>query len=310
VLAHHHAATSDALVAGTLRADHLKILGRAAAAGRGELFDRDEALLLELARQHDVDTFDRLVAAWQLLADEALDKKSPEKTHRARRVHLNDLLDGCGHLEGQVDPETNALLKKAFELLAPPDKADTPEGPRTRAQRQHDALHEMARRVLADHHRRTGKPTANVDVVIDAVHLARQRGNDLATTHDAVTTACTISGLPTYLATAQRLCCDSYIGRVILNGRTELVDLGRRVRTFTPTQRRALEKIYPTCIMPRCPQTSDNCEMHHVEEYDAQQGRTDIDNGAPICWHHHHFAHEYHWQCVRDHHGLWTLVPP
>jgi hypothetical protein len=39
--------------------------------------------------------------------------------------------------------------------------------------------------------------------------------------------------------------------------------------------------------------------MHHVDWWSAD-GPTDVGNGAPLCWHDHHYVHELRWRIERD----------
>jgi 5-methylcytosine-specific restriction protein A len=85
----------------------------------------------------------------------------------------------------------------------------------------------------------------------------------------------------------------------VLTANAVLLDLGRSVRTFTPEQARALQVMYPTCVMPGCTVPSSKCEMHHLHPWE-HGGPTDLANGAPVCWHGHHMVHEYGWTITKD----------
>jgi hypothetical protein len=66
-----------------------------------------------------------------------------------------------------------------------------------------------------------------------------------------------------------------------------VLGLGRKVRCFTPLQRKAITARDGGCIIPGCTCPPQWTEIHHVKSW-ADGGRTDIDNGVLLCWYHHH----------------------
>ena len=115
-----------------------------------------------------------------------------------------------------------------------PDPAGTDLAPRTLSERRAAALVEMAAESL----RRSspgGRAPVGVDVIIDVDTL---RGEPAA---DLTKIRCELgSGAPITAATALRLCCDASVGRVVMHGPSEVLDLGRRTRVVSHAQRRAL----------------------------------------------------------------------
>ena len=75
--------------------------------------------------------------------------------------------------------------------------------------------------------------------------------------------------------------------------------MGRTVRSFTLTQRRAISIQYPHCAFPGCTIAAPRCRMHHLDWWD-HDGPTDLGNGIPLCRHHHHLPHELGWHVERD----------
>ena len=92
--------------------------------------------------------------------------------------------------------------------------------------------------------------------------------------------------------TVVQLLCDSWIGRVAMTGRGEVLDVGRRTRTWSPAQRRAIVVRDGHCTHGTCTRGPEWCQIHHVDPWDPV-GETNIDNGTLRClWHHtHHHAH-------------------
>ncbi len=131
----------------------------------------------------------------------------------------------CGDLaEARVlgTPEELAALQAALDRMEPPDPNHTPGGPRSLAQRRYDALISLAGLGLADSRGRID-PTHTVNIVIDAATLAGQFNPD---------GRCEILGGGSVLpATVQRLLCDSWISRVVMDTDGEILDLGRSAPT-------------------------------------------------------------------------------
>ena len=90
---------------------------------------------------------------------------------------------------------------------------------------------------------------------------------------------------------ARRLACTAQILPAVLGGRSELLDLGRRRRLFSPAQRVALRLRDGGCRAEGCTIPGAWCEAHHWEPWLAG-GLTDLDNGLLLCHHHHQRVHD------------------
>jgi hypothetical protein len=101
---------------------------------------------------------------------------------------------------------------------------------------------------------------------------------------------------------ARRLACEAGIVPAVLGGRSEVLDLGRVARLHTPGQRRALSVRYETCAIEGCARPFAWCEIHHPHAW-SLGGRTDLDNGLPLCGHHHRRAHDERFRLVIDDSG-------
>ncbi len=107
-------------------------------------------------------------------------------------------------------------------------------------------------------------------------------------------------GLPTGLHTtdgdlvdpqvAAVLLCDAYFQPVLIDSTGNPLNLGRRVRCFTPTQKQAMIVRDGGCVFPGCDQPARRCAAHHRLPWE-DGGRTDIDNGALLCPRHHGLVH-------------------
>ncbi|MFO1538208.1 MAG: HNH endonuclease signature motif containing protein, partial [Actinomycetota bacterium] len=98
---------------------------------------------------------------------------------------------------------------------------------------------------------------------------------------------CELAGLgPVSPDLARTLACDAAIGRVLVRGRLEVVDLGRRTRMVSPALRRLLEVRDGTCVEPGCDVPGAWCDVHHVVPWWAH-GPTSPANTELRCRHHH-----------------------
>jgi hypothetical protein len=104
----------------------------------------------------------------------------------------------------------------------------------------------------------------------------------------------TAAGVGLAPATVRRLACDADIVPIVLGGAGEVLDEGRARRLATPAQRRAIQAMHRTCVMPDCQVPVDVCRIHHVDPW-RDGGRTDLDALVPVCEHDHHRLHEGGW---------------
>lgn len=95
---------------------------------------------------------------------------------------------------------------------------------------------------------------------------------------------------------------------VPLGDRAEPLYVGRAARTATRAQWLALLLRDRTCRYPGCDRGPRWCQAHHLAEWDADGGRTDLDNLILLCWEHHRSLHRraLHLTPVGD--GTYTLT--
>ena len=72
---------------------------------------------------------------------------------------------------------------------------------------------------------------------------------------------------------------------------SEILDLGRESRFFTPAQRKAMNLRDQECTTPGCPMPAEFCEAHHQVPW-SQGGNTNLDDGRLACNFHHHRLHD------------------
>lgn len=91
---------------------------------------------------------------------------------------------------------------------------------------------------------------------------------------------------------ARRLACTAAIIPVVLNGTSEVLDLGRSARLFSPAKRKAMAIRDKHCRAEGCSKPASWCEAHHKNGAWSQHGRTDLADGILLCSWHHHRAHD------------------
>lgn len=100
---------------------------------------------------------------------------------------------------------------------------------------------------------------------------------------------------------ARRLACGAGIVPAVLDGESQVLDLGRSQRYFTEAQRVALALTYDTCAADHCDRPYAWTEHHHEDPW-ATGGRTDLDLAVPLCGYHHKRIHDpgYHHRVFRE----------
>ena len=91
--------------------------------------------------------------------------------------------------------------------------------------------------------------------------------------------------------TARRLACEAGIIPVVLGGRRQVLDQGRRRRRFTRAQRIALTVRDRGCTAVGCRTAAWFCHAHHDDPW-ARGGPTDLTNGRLLCPSHHRRVHD------------------
>ncbi len=114
-------------------------------------------------------------------------------------------------------------------------------------------------------------------------------------------------GTPVGARTIRRLACDAGVMPLILDGNGQPLDAGLHVRTANRSQRRALQKMYPTCMF--CDTPFNWCQIHHFWHW-VDNGPTDLWNMGPVCSHHHHQIHDHQHTIRQNADGTLTLRAP
>ncbi len=83
-------------------------------------------------------------------------------------------------------------------------------------------------------------------------------------------------------AEARRLACTAHLIPAVLDGKGEILDLGRSRRLFSPAQRKALRVRDRQCRAHGCSVPGAWCDAHHRDPW-SRGGATDLGNGVLLC---------------------------
>ncbi|GAA2526303.1 DUF222 domain-containing protein [Winogradskya humida] len=211
-------------------------------------------------------------------ADRAALARQEARARRERRLALSLPVDGLVHLSGILGVEDAATVQAALHPLCKP----APDDNRTPGQRRADALLEVCRLAL----RTTELPTDGGEPPQLAVTVA----------YDPLTQALGIASTDTGLRispdTIRRLACDARILPVVLDGKGQVLNAGRRRRrTATGALRRALHIRDGGCAFPDCERPPRWTDSHHIRHW-TTGGPTNLDNLVLLCRRHHNVVHD------------------
>ena len=117
------------------------------------------------------------------------------------------------------------------------------------------------------------------------------------------------TGAPLSAAALRQLACDAQVVPIVLNGRSQVLDLGRCSRPFNRAQRRAAAVRDRGCVAPGCDVPPAACHLHHGWWW-SRGGPTDLDNAALLCGYHHRMVHRQDWAITLAANGYPQLHPP
>jgi hypothetical protein len=300
-----HETVGDALLAGHLGAAQVGELARASRNPRCGDEIRDVLdLLLDQGEQLPFDDFRCVVRRWETLADEDGAEVDAEASHANRTVSAHEI-DGALHLRARggsamATAEMLGILERFVQDEFRKDVAartdlhgpDAPASllPRTDAQRRFDAVHEIFRRAASTPAgARAPEPVVNilVDQHTQEILLARHRlipFPDDISAPDLDRLRCeTDSGIPVPPEAVFQAMMQGHVRRVVVDDDGVVIDMGRKRRLFTGAARTAVKLMEHHCGHLGCTVSSSHADIDHMDEWDRDDGRTDVDNGRPRC---------------------------
>jgi hypothetical protein len=295
-----HESVRSAMAAGTVTIEQARVVVAAvdrlpqavAAADRpraerhllGEAGTHDAKALEQLGR-HLVDVVDPDAA------DERLATRLESEERRAERTasfSMHD--DGQGRCHGRftIPSLQGAMLAAALQAVANPALADPVRRERADGGRvptpevMGEAFGRYVERFPTDRLPSSGGVAATVvvtmplDTLLGGLEPAGVLGTDLQLS----------------AATARRLACRAGVVPAVLDSTSLVLDLGRKVRLHTRSQRLAMSVQQDgRCAVDRCDTPAGWCDAHHLTPW-SEGGRTSTKDGVLLCPRHHKLAHD------------------
>jgi Domain of unknown function (DUF222) len=288
----------EALERGDISLSGVKVLVAAREADL-EAFSRSEEQLVDAARIHSMNDLRRVASYWRQAVEREHAAGGEEKLRAQRRLHVSVSLLGMVRVDGDLDPETGETLLTALgAVLDAGARSRHEDDDRTPPQRRADALGEICRQWLDRSERPSvagERPHVTVTVAADALRM-RDALPEADTTADPLAEdPSPRSELdhvgPVVPETARRIACDASLMRVVLAGRSEPLDVGRRTSVVPPSMRRAVIVRDRHCRFPGCDRPHTWCDAHHVVHW-ADGGATALPNLLLMGRRHHRMVHD------------------
>jgi hypothetical protein len=245
-------------------------------------FAAAESQLVDAARVHPIPELTKVVAFWRERAELERSPDREASLRSRRKLHASISFMGMVRVDGELDPETGVVLLTALGSVQGSEaRSRGSDDVRTPAQRRADALGEICRQWLdaADRPVVGGeRPHLTLTVAADALRAGSTAAADLD--HAG----------PVAGEIVRRLACDAAVMRVVLSGRSEPLDVGRRTAVVSPAMRRAVILRDGHCRFPGCDRPHTWCDCHHVVHW-ADGGETAVANLLLLCRRHHRLVH-------------------
>ncbi|MGL3806528.1 DUF222 domain-containing protein [Paeniglutamicibacter sp. R2-26] len=126
----------------------------------------------------------------------------------------------------------------------------------------------------------TGLPSPDVVIITTLAELEGRATGNGTTRH----------GQKLGAAELRQNLCNCAAIPIVMNGKSQVLDLGRSQRYFPDYMRQAILARDGGCLVPGCTVPPEHCEIHHLIPWESG-GLTRIQDGAPVCSGHHHAAH-------------------
>jgi Domain of unknown function (DUF222) len=232
--------------------------------------------------------------------------------------------DGLSEAKLTATPELRAIFDAVFAKLAAPgmcnpaDQSPQVDGEasderqhgddRSVQQRQHDALLAMGRAVLAsDLGSHRGLPvTVIVSTTLDRLQGAAEQS---AAGERVTGWASTGGGSLIPMADVLRMATHAFHYLAIFDTAGRPLDLFRSKRIASADQRIMLHSLDRGCTFPGCDKPGYLSEVHHIQEWVAEYGPTNIDLLTFVCLLHHQLL-DKGWKVRKRADGVTEWIPP
>lgn len=289
-------ATGEAMAEGVLAEEHVA----AVADVMKKLPAEAERSIVEFARQYEpgaVRSFGKELA-------DRLDQDGPEPRDTEPKWPVNKLrkrwVEDQLEVWAKLDKVAGGKFETMLDPLAKPRPTTPEEGPdpRSTAEREGDAFAELIDLTLrADQLPEHGGESVTLTLTMRYEDLVEQSGQAALDTGEWLTAA-----------EARKLACDAGVIPLVLGGRSQPMNIGRRTRALNVGIRRILVARDRGCAFPGCGRPPKHCDGHHIRHW-ADGGETSVANTVLLCRHHHTLIHRSEWE-VTMRHGIPWFYPP
>ena len=299
-----HEPVRRALATGEVLTDQAAVIVDAVEALPADLADpsvvaQAERVLLEHAADHDA-------RALRVLGRRILDVVAPEigERHEARVLEAEEqaalaaasftmVEDGHGRCHGRftIPALHGAMLRKHLLAHAPTSDREVPT-----KRRLGEAFCEYVETRPADSVGKAGGVCATVVITMSYESLL---GGLKAASLD--------TGGHISASEARRLACRAGIIPAVLDGQSQILDLGRRRRFHTEPQRIALAQRDRGCTAEGCDAPPSLCHAHHDHPW-SRGGPTNTKTGRLLCPRHHTLAHDSRYSTNPTAHGKLKFI--
>jgi len=285
---------AEALAAGSITAEHVDTLARAAEATSPAAVEQSD--LLSKAKCRPADLLGRDAREWTRRHQRDADLHATQQRRvAARRCVIFESDTGMTVLHAELDPVTGAKVRSVLDTIC--DRMFHNDGGRNTAgeirsseQRRADALVELLTGSTST--ARSGPVRTQMLVIAHADGTAEIPGTG-----------------PIPQAELDRLTCTSDLYGIVFGVDGQPLWHGTRVRLADDNQWRALIARDGGCVL--CNAHPSKCEAHHIKfAGPPTNGPTDIDNLTLLCRHEHHLIHDQGFTLQQQADGSWQLNPP
>ncbi|MFI6101898.1 DUF222 domain-containing protein [Lentzea sp. NPDC051213] len=275
--------TGEVVAEGVLSGEHITVVAEVMKVLPAEA----EKSVVEYAREHEpaaVRSFGKELAYRLFQNDPEPREPEAKRPHNELRTRwAGDQLE----VWAKLDEVAGAKFEAMIDPLAKPRPETADEGPdlRSRPEREGDAFAELVDLLLrADLLPEHGGEPVTLTVTMAYEDLVREVGAAMLDSRERIRAA-----------EVRQLACNAGVIPVVLGGRSEAMDIGRKTRTFPAAIRRLLVARDRGCAFPGCGRPPRHCDAHHVRSW-ADGGDTSVDNAVLVCRLHHRLLHRSEWE--------------
>jgi hypothetical protein len=266
----------DALFAGEISRKHALLIAKAHTVARAEVIEELQESLTEFARHVPPRALGELIDRVTDAIDGDEGDANDDNKRDRRRLAASVSLDKMVFVDGLGDPISGEIVLTA--LKAEMQRDLQAHDPRTTEQRRWDALVNICRRTLDRGEVGTWHAVRpHVSAVVD---LADYEGIKPLIV-EKIRTEFANTGRVSR-ATIEQVVCDCDLTRVIMDGPSQVLDVGQATRTWPAPIAKAIVARDQHCRGPGCRRPWWDCQLHHVIPV-AAGGKTSIENGALYC---------------------------